>query len=276
MNEQHQNPQGTPSGLPPNIPSGPPLPPLIPTARRYSPGEQPLGEDAVERTPIAGVVAAIEAILRQPRRVMFQLKQAKPGGLIGSLLAIAILCSFVYGIVVGTFSGGEQYWAAPLKIALGLLISGLICLPSLYIFSCLGGSHARLAEVFGLVAGLLALMTILLIGFAPVAWVFSQSTKSVSVMGGLHLAFWIVAVAFGLRFLAAGFKQMEAKSNGALNTWVVIFLLVCLQMTTALRPILGKSDQFLPSSAEKKFFIGHWLDCIDQEAKDTSPNKTQR
>jgi hypothetical protein len=31
-------------------------------------------------------------------------------------------------------------------------------------------------------------------------------------------------------------------------------------MTTALRPIIGKSDTFLP--AEKKFFLAHWSDCL--------------
>lgn len=271
MNEQNQNPQGTPPGLPPNIPA-PGVPPQIP-AWHHPPAAQPLGADVIERTPIAGVVGAVEAILRQPRRVIFQLKQAKTGGLILSLLVISVLCSLVYGIVVGTFSGGQQYWAAPVKIAAGLLISGLICLPSLYIFSCLCGSHARLAEVFGLVAGLLALMTILLIGFAPVAWVFSQSTQSTTIMGALHFAFWAVAAIFGLRFLSAGFSHMNARSNGALGTWVVIFLLVCLQMTTALRPILGKSDRFLPPSTEKKFFLGHWMDCIDRDTKQT-PSQT--
>ena len=51
-----------------------------------------------------GVVAAIEAMLRQPRRVMFQLKQPRPGRLIaGLLLIIAMLCSLIYGIVVGHF-----------------------------------------------------------------------------------------------------------------------------------------------------------------------------
>jgi hypothetical protein len=271
MNEQNQNPTGTPPGLPPNIPGAPAAPPLIPSARDYPAGEPPLGADATERAPISGIVAAIEAILRQPRRVMFQLKQAGTGGLTLSLLVIAVACGLIYGAVVGTFSGGEQYWAAPVKVAAGLLISGMICLPSLYIFSCLCGSHARLAEVLGLVAGLLALMTILLIGFAPVAWVFSQSTQSTCVMGGLHLAFWAVAVVFGVRFLGASFSHMNAKSNGALGTWVVIFLLVCLQMTTALRPILGKSDHFLPPSTEKKFFLGHWMDCIDEDTKQARP-----
>jgi hypothetical protein len=80
-----------------------------------------------------------------------------------------------------------------------------------------------------------------------------------------------VAVFFGVRFLGSGFRHMQAKSAGALTTWVVIFLLVCLQMTTALRPILGKSDHFLPSSTEKKFFVGYWIDCIDADSKAAQP-----
>lgn len=262
MNEQNPYPYNKLPGVPPSVP------PLIPGGTSpFPPGEPPLGADEIERSPITGVVGVIESILRQPRRVMFQLKQMHPGPLIVSLLAIAIVCSVIYGLVVGSFTGGDQWWAAPAKIATGLLISALITLPSLYIFSCLGGSQARLVEVLGLVGGLLALMTILLIGFAPVAWVFSQSTSSPMVMGTLHLLFWGVATIFGVPFLSDGFKHMQARSSGSLKTWVVIFVLVCLQMTTALRPILGKSEHLLPPSNEKKFFVGHWMDCFDEEAK---------
>ena len=102
----------------------------------------------------------------------------------------------------------------PVKIAGGLLISALICLPSLYIFTCLSGSQARLAEMFGLVGGLLMLMTILLIGFAPVAWLFSQSTDSVAWMGALHLVFWFIATFFGLRFLKRVFRTPRRGPRG--------------------------------------------------------------
>src|SRR6185436_18282384 len=118
---------------------------------------------------------------------------------------------------------------------------------SLYIFSCLSGSSARLTEIFGFVAGLLMLMTILLVGFAPVAWIFSQSTESIAWMGFLHLIFWFVATLFGVRFMKNGFSHANAKSQAGVNVWICIFLLVALQMTTALRPIIGKSDTFFPT-----------------------------
>ncbi|MDR3456183.1 MAG: hypothetical protein P4N60_01950 [Verrucomicrobiae bacterium] len=252
-----------------------PVPPMIPPADRPTPppvpplatpplaGNRPLGDDPAERVAIPHAFAAIEALLRHPRRLMFQLRQPGSGKLIGGMLFVALACAAVYGVVAGTFSGHEQLWAAPVKIAAGLFISATICLPSLYIFTCLSGSQARLAEVCGLLAGLLMLMTILLVGFAPVAWIFSQSTSSIAWMGFLHLVFWFVAMLFGVRFMQNGFAHTNAKSHAGLNVWVIIFLLVAVQMTTALRPILGRSDTFFPT--EKQFFLAHWADCLKQQ-----------
>jgi hypothetical protein len=250
MSDQQIPPISNPQGAPPLLTGSTP-PPISP----------PIGENPSDRQPVTGIISAVEAILRQPRRIHYQLSQGKTAGVISVLLAIAVFCALVYGLIVGTFSGGTQLWAAPIKVAGGLLVSGLICLPSLYIFCCLSGSQARLGEVFGLLAGMLAITTILLIGFAPVAWVFSQSTESVPTMGTLHLIFWLVATIFGLRFLARGFSQLKAGPSGMLVLWGAIFLLVALQMTTALRPIVGKSDHFFPE--KKQFFISHWFDNLN-------------
>src|SRR5690242_13877837 len=105
-------------------------PPLHP-----NPGPAPLrslGDDPDDRTSIPGLTGAIEAMLRYPRRVMFHLRAPQAGTLIAFLVIVALFCSLVYGVVVGSFSGHAQYWAAPVKIAAGLFVSALICLPSLY------------------------------------------------------------------------------------------------------------------------------------------------
>jgi hypothetical protein len=249
----------------------PPLlqPPQVPPVIPGFAGQ--LGSDPSERLPIPNVIVAIEAILRHPRRMMFQLRQPGAGKVIAAMILISIICALIYGAVVGTFSGGTQLWAAPVKIAMGLAISALICLPSLYIFTCLSGSQARLVEIGGLLAGLVMLMTVLLVGFAPVAWIFSQSTESLAWMGALHLAFWFIATLFGLRFLKNGFAHSSARSQAGINTWVIIFLLVAIQMTTALRPILGNSENFFPK--EKEFFVTHWFDCLTSQDQD-SKNKS--
>jgi hypothetical protein len=41
---------------------------------------------------------------------------------------------------------------------------------------------------------------------------------------------------------------------------MVMLILVSLQMSTALRPLLGKSDSPFPK--DKKFFITHWAEHV--------------
>ena len=104
----------------PSIP--PRIPPVAPPEKVVQ-----LGDDPAERIPITNFVAAIDAILRHPRRVIFQLRQPIAGKLIAQMLFVALGCSLVYGVLAGTFSGGTQLWAAPVKIAGGLMVSAMIC-----------------------------------------------------------------------------------------------------------------------------------------------------
>lgn len=214
----------------------------------------------------------IEALLKQPGRI---LHECRHGGMKvpGMLLLGTTLCLAVFGFLVGTFSGGMQCWAAPLKIIGGMAAAMLICLPSLYIFSALGGMEARLAQVAGLLTTMVALTALLLLGFAPVVWVFSQSTESVVFMGFLTLVFWMISLVFGVRLLISAAARFGVTTANYVVAWVVIFFVVSLQMSTSLRPIVGTAETFLP--AKKKFFMQHWLDEMDgADAKDRGSKQT--
>lgn len=207
----------------------------------------------------------IEALLKFPGRLIYELQNNWRAGLTGWLLALALIGMAAYGLVVGAFSGGAQMWIAPAKLALGTLFSILICLPSLYIFAGLAGIDVRLRTVIGVLCAAVALSALLLIGFAPVAWIFSQSTDSIPFMGGLHLILWVIAIAFGLRLIGAMGRLLAGSTGSQMKLWNLIFILVCLQMTTTLRPIIGTSDRFLPG--EKKFFLTHWFDTMKKEGE---------
>ena len=202
----------------------------------------------------------LEALLKHPGRVIYELHQNRSGALSFWLLALGLAGMALYGVVVGTLAGGAQLWIAPAKMALGTLLAMFICLPSLYIFSCLDGIEARIRTVTGMLFAAVCLTALLLIGFAPVGWIFSQSTDSVALMGALHLLFWLIGVGFGLRLLGAAGRFFGNIGCRHLKIWNLIFVLVCLQMTTALRPIIGHAGTFLPR--EKKFFVAHWLDTL--------------
>jgi hypothetical protein len=205
-------------------------------------------------------VAVIEALLKYPGRIIHELQNNWRAALAIWLLLLALSGMAAYGVVVGSFSGGAQMWVAPVKIALGTLLSMLICLPSLYIFACLGGVDAPLRTVSGVFLGAVSLAALLLIGFAPVAWIFSQSTDSVAFMSALHIGLWAIGIMFGLRLIEAMGRLLNGSTRSHLKLWGSIFIVVCLQMMTTLRPIVGASEHFLPG--EKKFFLAHWMETV--------------
>ena len=205
--------------------------------------------------------ALFEILLRRPKQLAGH-KVCDDSSTLLRFGFIALLSIIVFGFVLGTFAYGNQLWAAPLKLGGGLLFGGLICFPSLYIFSSLAGSHASAARMGGLLGGMLAMAGLLLLGFAPALWIFAQGTASFGFMGFLAIASWLIALLFAFRFIRAALRETGATQNTPLIIWFGIFLLVTLQLSTSLRPILGRSDKLF--TTEKKFFLQHWGEQIGE------------
>lgn len=239
----------------PATPPPPPVPPFRSEPRDPKKGYEPLegGSDLPN---------LINKLLKKPLSLIHNLELEEDGRKIPlHLLLISVICLAIFGLVVGTFSWQEQIWAAPLKIVGGLLFSGLICLPSLYIFACLGGLDAKFRTIVGVLCGLIALSGLLLVGFAPVVWLFSVSSTSIIFLGLLLLSLWIVCAGFGLVLVFRAGRALGMTNTRHLTVWCAVFLLVTLQMTTTLRPIIGTSDKLI-NFEEKKFFLAYWSEQL--------------
>lgn len=246
----------------------PPSPPEVPSPPQ-TPATSPMDFVPMERP--ATFPNVIEALLKQPGRVLYECKSGG-SGIPARLLLGAILCLAVFGVLLGTFSGGTQLWAAPAKVIGGVLFSMLICLPSLYVFSALGGIDARISQVAGFLLAAVALTSLLLLGFSPVIWIFSQSTSSTVFMGILAIAFWVISLLFGFRLLLGAAERLGLDTSKYLHVWLGMFFIVTLQMSTALRPIIGTADTLLPD--KKKFFLEHWFEEMGGPARDlTDPGR---
>lgn len=240
--EEPEEPEATPS-LEPVDESNPVQPPPLP-----------------EIDPsYAGV---IDGLLKRPALLLDAVQSGRVTAILGRILVLTACCLGVFGLILGWVSGGAQFWLAPVKILAGVALSGLITLPSLYIFSCLNGHEISLKAVAGVLASCLALVGLLLVGLAPVLWVFVQSSESLPFLGFLALAFWAVALAFGLTLIFRTKAVKTAGRSAFLKIWVMIFVLVTLQMSTSLRPIIGTAETILPK--EKRFFLVHWVDEISK------------
>jgi hypothetical protein len=217
----------------------------------------PLLVRVVDDRPIRGWGAILDALLKQPDRLAAGLTGVDSGYLTRQLTVMGLLGMAAYGVVVGLFPGDEQIAVVPVKLAIGLLASAVICWPSLYILLCLSGGRQSARDLTGLLAASLALLVVLMAGFAPVAWIFTQSTHSAGFMGGMHVLLWMVSCVFALRRLGRWLVELNGASMQALPVWCIIFVVVCLQMTTTLRPLMGPFAGW--DFAPREFFLHAWF-----------------
>ncbi|MCU0723257.1 MAG: hypothetical protein MUC63_06535 [Planctomycetes bacterium] len=206
--------------------------------------------------------AAGEAIARGPNPVALGLKY----------LAAAAVFHALFGVAAGLFGGLETALMAAAKGPLIALGSLGLCLPSLYVFGSLGGATLSLARTFALGAACLAMTGILLVGLAPVAWLFAVSTESLPFVVFLVAAVWVVSVSFAGRMLGKiGVRDLSPTSL-TIEAWFLVFVLVSAQMTTCLRPVLTPPSRGW-WTGEKMFFLSHFASCFERTPADTEGRK---
>lgn len=206
--------------------------------------------------PLArGPLAVAEALLKSPATLVAEVRGGQ--GVLPRLLLVGGASLLVVGLVAATFSGGLQLVFIPLKLVSGVLLAALICLPSLHIFSCLAGATQPFRETLSALLMGIALMGLLLLGFAPIAWIFSQTTSSVAVVGAIELVFLGFSAVVGLGLVRRSLVAFNQTRMRGLGAWSVLFVVVLFQMTTTLRPLVGPDDGRLLH--ERLFFLTHWI-----------------
>jgi len=211
----------------------------------------------------ASVMQLVDALLKRPRSFFLYI-QSDEFSLNNSLklTLIALIGLLIYGFIMGSFTGNIQWVASPIKIIMGTTLTALLCYPSLYILVALSGADLRPSQIGILLISSIALTAILLLGFAPVAFIFTFSIQTLPFMGVIHLILWLGSLYFSLDYLSKGLVQMGSKDVSLVKFWLVIFMVTLLQMSTTLRPILGQEDYLL--TTEKKFFLQHWFESLDK------------
>jgi hypothetical protein len=175
----------------------------------------------------------------------------------------AILCYAAYGVAAGFFQGGAQIGVALIKAPLILLGSLALCIPSLYVFTALSGTQLDARGFAKALAGFAGIAGLILIALMPVIWLFSVSTISLEFVVWLHIFAWLIALAFGRRFLVGAFGA----AGRAAGLWLVLMLLVSLQMTTYLRPVLWRDAGQPLFAREKMSFFSHLGEVVDWKPK---------
>jgi hypothetical protein len=183
----------------------------------------------------------------------------------GQHFLLAALTGYgAFGLSVGLFGGTTAGLMAMGKIPLVALAAFALCMPSLYVFSCIGGTVLSAAQLVVIGMACLAMSALLLAALAPVVWLFAMSTSSPGFIVVLALAAWAIGMLFTTRFVGHLRHVAPLRQTGGIRVWLLLLTLTALQMITTLRPILQQPRSGW-RTPEKKFFIAHFLSCFDSQ-----------
>jgi len=222
----------------------------------------PLGSSEMPPAPPKDGLPATEnivtALLKEPQRLSETM--AGEGNLLRPavmLLASALACHAVFGFALGMFGGLSVAAMDVAKVPLVALCSLLLCFPSLYVFACVAGTPLTLSQTFMLGCSCLAMVGLILVGLAPVAWLFAVSTESMGFVVVLTLLIWLIALTFAGRYVGKLRANTLFRRQAGIKLWFFILMLVTLQMVTCMRPVLTKPENGW-WTAEKRFFLSHF------------------
>lgn len=249
---------------------GPPAPLAVPVTPDPAPRAAPALVSYEERARAdyaddAGLRAegVVGVLLMHPGWLVRRLVATNHAAPWAAMCVVGCAGLVLYGALMGSYSGGEQLWVVPAKLLVMVWASLAICAPSYYIFGCLAGVEQSWRGTALSIVVMLALTSVLLVGLAPVVWLFSSSTGSLALMGTLHFAAWATGLYFGLRLLRiAAALQAGNNARDVTTVWRILFVLVLLQMSTVLRPLLGEHAPL--ALGEKRFFALYYFDALRQ------------
>jgi len=201
-------------------------------------------------------------VLKNPGRVAAEISSGQAAWQSAVLLAgWGLVLHAVYGIAMGLFDSGTVALLAACKAPLIAACALLLCLPSLYVFSCVAGVPITVRQACALAGTVLAMTGLLLLGLTPVAWLFSVSTSNLGFVVIMNVTAWMISLVFVFRFfrlLKAGEQQPSA---GGLRWWLAVYVIVSLQMTTTMRPLLRPPESGWRDT-QKQFFLAHFAECL--------------
>lgn len=244
--------------LPPPVSSMPPTPP---TSHKSLPSI-PIEPDEVLEPP-SGTLGELNELLKRPTALVRRSYQG--GRAPARLLAGALACFVLYGVAAGFFAGGASLLLAAFKVPLIILLTFLLCIPSLYVFGAMAGADWTGRRFLTMLSGFAATLGLLLVALLPISWLFSVSSRYLASAVWLHFFLWAMALIFGWRFLSVALRESGAKSG--LFVWVALFLIVSMQVATVVRPVLVWEEGSALFAQGKMFFMEHLGRVYDEDEK---------
>jgi hypothetical protein len=187
---------------------------------------------------------------------------------VAALTLYAVGGGALYGLTMGLNHSVLQAVVSALKVPVLFLVTLAICLPTLHFIGLLFGSTIRFSQSFLVLLAGIALTSILLGAFAPIALLFLASGSDYPFLLLLHVTVFAFCGAAGLYSIHRNFVYIRTQASdhgGAsiadhvLKVWMFLYMFVGTQTAYILSPFVNPEPGFrLFGSGKGNFYSYVW------------------
>lgn len=183
--------------------------------------------------------------------------------IVALLFCSSIFIAF-YGAIIGSTSGGLQMLSSAFKLPALYLLTLLICLPTLYFLDIIFGSKRTFDQYLALLMASMAMISVMLLGFAPVTIFFRLSINDYNFFRLLNVVVFSLTGVIGIKFFYRSMKRLiekEAESSDnrykLIKAWLFLYGFVGSQLGWTLRPFFSSPNASfsLFREIESNFYI---------------------
>lgn len=198
-------------------------------------------------------LGTVISLLRDRQEFLTEIHQGvKLNHKITALLMSSSCCFAIYGGIIGAFHSPLQVLSSAIKLPALYLITLLVCLPALYILNVTFGAKQTLTQHFTYLLAAVAVIAMLLLGFAPVALFFLITVNDYQFFLLLNVVIFALTGIIGVSFLYQVMKPIDTDDlsqsvkvrTNILRFWLGLYGLVGSQLGWTLRPFFGTTGQF--------------------------------
>lgn len=207
-------------------------------------------------------------LLRERKQFLEEIREGvKLKSKIFGLLISSTVFFAIYGAILGASSTWMQCLVSAIKLPALYLLTLIICFPTLYFFNVMFGSKRTFEQYLTLLMTAMAMISILLFGFAPVSLFFLISSTDYTFFLLLNIAIMAITGFLGISFFYQGMQSLsEEDAEGKeirlniLRFWLGLYAFVGTQLGWTLRPFFGSPGKAfeLFRNRDSNFYLSVW------------------
>ncbi len=158
--------------------------------------------------------------------------------------------TFLYGVIMGCYSGPAQAITAGVKVPVLFLLSLVICFPAFFVIQFILGSKMKLSHMFIIILSGYVLTGAIMVSFSPIIILFILTGGNYYFLQLLHIAVFALAGIFGMKTILDALKYSCEQKNVYPRTgvevfrfWVVILAFVGIQLAWNMQPFLAEKTE---------------------------------